>query len=230
MKTLLKNSKFASLIVQVITGIIGFYALTRHVNSEHVALKDALGIEMFVQVIQISLYLWIVLKYHIPSMALTRYIDWMITTPLMLISIMLYFTYDAQQSLGPKEEKTTLRKFLMENYNVVLIVLLGNIVMLIFGLSGELRVINKTLATLIGFVGLIVAFGTIYYNFAKTQHTATIFMIIFTIWSLYGIAYNLDEIPKNIFYNFLDVLAKNMFGLFLSIKVLQLSVNVDKKI
>jgi bacteriorhodopsin len=222
METLLKNSKYASLLVQVITGVIGVYALTRPVPSEHLALRQALGIEMFVQFIQISLYVWIVLKFHIPSMALTRYIDWIITTPLMLISIMLYFTYDAQQSLGPKEKKINLREFLMENYNVILIVLLGNIVMLIFGLLGELGILNKILATIIGFVGLIIAFGTIYNNFARTQHTALIFMVIFTIWSLYGVAYNLDEVPKNIFYNFLDILAKNMFGLFLSTKVLTL--------
>lgn len=229
MTILLKNSKFASLLVQVITGIIGVYALTQHVPSEHTALKQALGIEMSVQAIQLSLYLWIVLRFHIPSMALTRYIDWIITTPLMLISIMLYFTYDAQQSLGPKEKKITLREFLMDNYNIVLIVLLGNLVMLIFGLLGEFGVLNKTLATIIGFLGLIVAFGTIYYNFAKTQQTAIIFMIIFTVWSLYGVAYNLDEVPKNIFYNVLDVLAKNMFGLFLSMKVLQSSSNVVNK-
>lgn len=223
MENLLKNSKFASLLVQVITGIIGVYVLTVPVSAKHIALKQALSIEMFVQVIQIALYLWIIFRFHIPSMALTRYIDWLITTPLMLISIMLYFTYDAQHTLRPNEKQITLRNFLMDNYNIILIVLLGNIVMLIFGLAGEFEVVDKTLATILGFLGLIVAFGIIYNNFVKTQHTTLIFMLIFTIWSLYGVAYNLDEISKNIFYNILDILAKNMFGLFLSIKILNLS-------
>ena len=222
MENFLKNSKFASLLVQVITGLIGIFALTQPVSHEHFALKQALGIEMSVQATQFLLYLWIVLRFHIPSMALTRYIDWIITTPLMLISIMLYFTYEAQQATkGPDDERVTLREFLLEHYSLVMLVLLGNFVMLIFGLLGELGVIDKTLATIIGFAGLVVAFGTIYHQFARTQDTRLIFMVIFTVWSLYGVAYNLDEIPKNIFYNFLDIVAKNMFGLFLSYKVLR---------
>jgi bacteriorhodopsin len=218
----LKNSKFISLIVQIVTGVIGAYALTRPVPPEHFALKQSLGIEMFVQVIQISMYIWIISRFHIPSMAITRYTDWIITTPLMLLSIMLYFAYDAKQKVN-STETITIRQFLHEHFHVIMIAVIGNLVMLFFGLLGELGVIDKTLATIIGFAGLIVAFGIIYTKFTKTKETTVIFFITFTVWSLYGVAYNLDDIPKNIFYNILDIIAKNVFGLFLSSKVLRLS-------
>lgn len=221
MESLLKNSKFVSLLVQIVSGIIGIYALTHRVSPEHFALKQALGIELVVQGIQILMYLWIIFRFHIPSMALTRYIDWIITTPLMLVSIMLYFTYDAKQEAQPKEI-VTLRKFLQEHFNAIMIVILANFFMLILGLLGELGVIDKILATIFGFGGLVIAFGIIYGRFARTKETTIVFFIIFTVWSLYGIAYNLNDIPKNIFYNVLDVIAKNMFGLYLSTKVLRL--------
>jgi hypothetical protein len=139
----------------------------------------------------------------------------------MLVSIMLYFTYDAKQEAQPKET-ITFREFLQEHFNAIMIVILANFFMLILGLLGELGVIDKTLATIFGFGGLVVAFGIIFGRFAKTKETTLVFFIIFTVWSLYGVAYNLDDIPKNIVYNVLDVVAKNMFGLFLSTKVLRL--------
>jgi bacteriorhodopsin len=220
MEGVLWNSKLASLLVQVITGVIGIYALTQNVPLEHIALKQSLGIEMFVQAIQISLYIWILFQFHIPSMALTRYIDWIITTPLMLISIMLYFEYERVRTTS------TLRQFLQEHRASVSIVLVANLVMLIAGFLGEWGALDKTSATILGFFGLIIAFGTVYKEFIEknqNKNSRNIFSIIFVIWSLYGVAYNLQDVHKNIFYNCLDIIAKNMFGLFLSVKVIRLA-------
>jgi hypothetical protein len=39
---------------------------------------------------------------------------------------------------------------------------------------------------------------------------------MFFIWALYGVAFLLPSIPKNIGYTILDILAKNFFGIFLA--------------
>ena len=42
-----------------------------------------------------------------------------------------------------------------------------------------------------------------------------IFVLLFIIWGLYGIAFMLSDIAKNNLINFLDLFAKNFFGIFL---------------
>jgi hypothetical protein len=46
-------------------------------------------------------------------------------------------------------------------------------------------------------------------------HQKLIFFVFAIIWSFYGIAYYLDIENKNIMYNFLDVISKSGFGLFM---------------
>jgi bacteriorhodopsin len=219
------NSKYISLIIQVIAGIIGIYALTHKVLPEHIAIKQSLTIEMIVQAIQISAYIWLILTLHLSSMALKRYLDWFITTPLMLISIMLYLKYEHENTKKEnREDIFDIFKFIQEDLNIIAIVLVANFVMLILGILGELGIINKILATFLGFIAFGIAFGIIYKKYAsKTKVGTIVFIPIFIIWSLYGVAYMFQDIQKNIFYNVLDIFAKNIFGIFLSIKVLTTS-------
>jgi len=42
-----------------------------------------------------------------------------------------------------------------------------------------------------------------------------IFVLLFIIWGLYGIAFMLSDIAKNNLINLLDLFAKNFFGIFL---------------
>jgi bacteriorhodopsin len=44
------------------------------------------------------------------------------------------------------------------------------------------------------------------------------------VWGLYGVAAMFSPVWKNTAYNILDVLAKNFYGIFLSILIYQLSV------
>ena len=47
------------------------------------------------------------------------------------------------------------------------------------------------------------------------RHQKTIFFVFAGIWTLYGVAYYLSDEDKNIMYNFLDVISKSGFGLFM---------------
>ena len=56
-------------------------------------------------------------------------------------------------------------------------------------------------------------------NYNSNKNIFTIFIII---WSLYGVIYFLPNIPKNISYNILDIIAKVGFGLLIWFEVVNL--------
>ena len=64
-------------------------------KPEHQALRTSLIIEMVVQVIELGFYIWLITRFCVQTMASTRYYDWILSTPLMLLSIMIYFKYGA---------------------------------------------------------------------------------------------------------------------------------------
>ena len=46
-------------------------------------------------------------------------------------------------------------------------------------------------------------------------------LFLFMIWGTYGIADMIPVIEKNIFYNCLDIISKNFYGLYIFYKILQ---------
>jgi hypothetical protein len=90
--------------------------------------------------------------------------------------------------------------------------------MLYTGYLAETKSISKPTGFWLGFVFFAIMFGTIYWNFlaAKQPLVAMVVYLIFVaLWSIYGIAYLMDEKTKNFIYNILDVLAKCFVGVFL---------------
>lgn len=132
----------------------------------------------------------------------TRYTDWFITTPLMLLVLLISLSY--QPGSGSVDAK---------NYLFVLVL---NICMLLFGYMGEKGVLSKPAACFIGFLFFIVLFGFIYFQYvcgSSGMFNYALFGAYVGIWSLYGLVYLLDEEHKNIAYNVLDVSAKCFVGL-----------------
>jgi hypothetical protein len=75
---------------------------------------------------------------------------------------------------------------------------------------------DRLLAFVMGTAALCGAFGVIYESYAKfSEKTKNIFWIMFGIWALYGIAFLMPPVAKNLGYTALDIFAKNFFGLFL---------------
>jgi bacteriorhodopsin len=132
----------------------------------------------------------------------TRYTDWFITTPLMLLVVLVSLSY--QNGRGPAHAKDYL-------FVVVL-----NVCMLLFGYMGEKGVLSKPAACLIGFLFFIVLFGFIYFQYvcgSSGLFNYALFGTYVVIWSLYGLVYLLDEEHKNMAYNVLDVSSKCFVGL-----------------
>ena len=133
---------------------------------------------------------------------LTRYVDWAITTPVMLLVLCLVFVYN---------NNTTLTA------GFYLIVLILNYVMLGFGYMGETNIINRKLGWVIGSIAFILLYGLLYMTFIHGQDifdNKIIFWAFLIFWSGYGLSYNLDEESKNIGYNILDLFSKCFVGIF----------------
>ncbi len=218
----LYQSKLFAYSIQIISTIIVIYAFFQNIPPEHSPLKQSLGLEAMVQIIQVAVYTWLILQFHLASMASTRYLDWIITTPLMLVSLMIYLNYEAD--LSESKQVDTFTTFIEENKNEICTVLIANGLMLLLGFLGELGYINKSVATIGGFIALLVVFWVIYNKYAsKTKIGTMVFIPFASVWSMYGVAYNFNEVNKNLTYNILDTIAKNVFGLFLSYNVLSLA-------
>jgi len=132
---------------------------------------------------------------------LLRYLDWSLTTPFMLLSLCLFLSYNT---------KTKLKLF------IILPICILNYLMLYIGYLGEQNMMSRLNACLLGFIPLFVMLGIIYNTYiVNCRHFINkfIFYIFLVVWSLYGIAYMMDDVTKNIIMNMLDLIAKAFIGI-----------------
>jgi bacteriorhodopsin len=207
---MLQLSGYISLFIQFITGIIDIIGLYVKVPPNMFIFRDILKIELVVQFIEFLFYIWMVLNfYKIKNITPYRYLDWFITTPIMLISLIAY--------LGSKYH-TNIIDFIKENYSFITEIILLNILMLVFGLLGELKYIHYDTAILLGFIPFVYYYKRIYdekINSQSSKDKKYVFWFFAIIWTLYGVVALLPYKWKNISYNTLDLFAKNGFGIFL---------------
>lgn len=212
-----------SLIVQVLTGLVDIYALTWNYKGDMRMIKGLIGIETFVQLIEIVFYFWLYMQFD-SAVRITekRYYDWVITTPSMLFILIVYLDFLRYDNSVPEinDESVTTTEYLFhafqKNGNNLSIILFLNFLMLIFGYLAERKFINKYFAVISGFVPFLLYFYHIYVNYALHSENGKILFSIFAgIWSLYGISLLLPYTWKNISYNILDIFSKNFFGIYL---------------
>ena len=150
-----------------------------------------------------------------------RYIDWAITTPTMLIELILYLIYLQSKDNGTDVTKLNFFNLLIENSSNISYIIFLNWLMLIFGYLGEINIIDTLTGVLLGFVPFLIYYFIIYVNYASKSKTGwKLFWYFFSFWSLYGVVAVLPYYIKNALYNILDLFAKNFFGLFLSYIIL----------
>jgi bacteriorhodopsin len=226
-KNILQTTVYASLFVQVITGIFDFYVLKLNVVPSMMILKDLLLLELIVQLIEGSFYIWLAYSFvSIENITPHRYYDWFLTTPTMLITFSIYLIYlknEYEQKLNTNTTKTinndtdTFVQILQKNAYIFIPILILNALMLIFGYLGEINIIKEKIAVLCGFIPFILCFTLIYEKYAKySEQGLILFWYFVSVWSLYGVAALFPYNLKNIFYNILDLFAKNFFGLYLA--------------
>jgi hypothetical protein len=144
-----------------------------------------------------------------------RYIDWSITTPTMLITLISYLMF-LEAKIKGSTSNLNLSSIMRNNYQIIVPILFLNWAMLLFGFLGEINMLSVFYSVLLGFVPFIIYYYMIYKNYvAKSTTGYYIFIYFFIFWSLYGVAALLPYYTKNILFNFLDLFSKNFFGIFL---------------
>ena len=219
-KNIFYNTLILSIIVQVITGIIELGTLFVPVKIP--LIKQLLVLEVTVQAIEGFFYIWLFINFNqVTNMTPKRYIDWAITTPTMLIELILYLIYLKNKEQNKDVTKLSFFNLLIENSSTISYVIYLNWLMLIFGYLGEINIINTLSGVLLGFVPFLIYYYIIYINYANQSKDGwKLFWYFFTFWSLYGVVALLPYYIKNALYNILDLFAKNFFGLFLSYIIL----------
>lgn len=205
-----------SLIVQIITAIIDIYVLTLAIPASFALLRELLIMEVSVQGIEFSFYVWMVAKFSsIKNITPFRYYDWVITTPTMLITFMFYLMFLRDQEKGVKSESFFTE--IKNHWQLILKVTSLNWLMLLAGYLGEKEIFSYLATTVVGFIPFFLMFYLIYKNFATQSSLGQkIFWYFSGIWAIYGIAALLSYKVKNSMYNILDLFAKNFFGIFLA--------------
>lgn len=210
-----------SIGVQIITTLVGILGLFKTIPANHQILQKILGLETFVQIVELFFYIIFIRSSVLGAMAEIRYFDWFITTPTMLITSAIYYKYEEYLYTNKKEE-ISIKQFLLDNKKIISIIVIFNALMLLFGYTGEQKILSKTSATIGGFAFFLYSFYILYDRFAKYSPIGNnLFFFMFSIWNIYGIAYLFNPLWKNITFNALDIVAKNFFGIYLYYKVLQ---------
>jgi len=203
-----------SLVVQLLVGIIDYLAINIEIDKKDEFLKDLLKVEVVVQIVELIFYIWLFYYFHQVSKNITpfRYLDWGITTPLMLITLSGFLSYKEGTS-------TRLSEFVYNNAGPIVKIVLLNAAMLLCGLIGEFGYLSAYMASALGFIPFILNFNYIKDTFLPSSEdkskNALFYWFVF-FWGLYGVFAVMSYKIKNTGYNILDIFAKNFFGLFLA--------------
>lgn len=221
------TAKF-SLGAQLLTGLISLQGVFLDVPEKHQILKDILTLESVVQLIEFFYYIWLLYSFHklTYDITYTRYFDWFLSTPIMLVTTILFLEYNTKldHSDSEKTEILSVSKILQTQMYPILWILMANFVMLLCGFLGERGILSRNMGFLTGTIAFCYSFYWMYKDFVGVNATNQyLFWFMFVVWSFYGIAYMFSYTWKNITYNILDVFSKNFYGLFLFWQIMQLS-------
>ena len=235
--SILLKTVYLSLFVQILTGITDIYVLFA-VTGEKLILKALLLLEIIVQCIEGTFYVWMASLFStIKDVTPKRYFDWALSTPIMLFTLCIYLDYlkkEKEENDKKKNEKkendtkdnnhknkenliTILFGKLNEHKTTLIPIFILNWLMLLLGYFGEIGILNNIFAVFLGFIPFIVYYAIIYFKFARHTNTGKVLFWWFAlIWAFYGKAALMSYYWKNISYNILDIFSKNFFGLYLA--------------
>jgi bacteriorhodopsin len=205
-KDLVDNSFYITYVFLMTTATITFIEAMR---TKDIKVRNILNLETCISVVAAFFYSKFVEKIEkepetdYEKINKMRYTDWAITTPIMLLVLVLAFLYNTKQG-----------SLAISQYVIILLLNYG---MLGLGYIGEIGVISKLAANGFGFAFFAGLFGYLYNNFVAKQYNfdnMLLFMVFFILWALYGIVYFFDEVNKNVSFNVLDLFSKCFVGIF----------------
>ena len=212
-----------SLIVQLVAGIYSLFTL----NNGNIppVLTIILTLETVVQFIELGWYVGVgvVFLMHVSVGVEYRYIDWVFTTPTMLVTL-YFFVLHLSSPCMSTEELTGTRGFAL----FIALIIVADWVMLAIGAVFEIKAFNMRAwryakpVMAIGFVPLIIAFvpHLVALSDGYTGEGLAVVLVTLVVWAIYGvvaIVFFDNEMRRNTAYNILDLFSKNLAGLVVSI-------------
>lgn len=175
------------------------------IKSNDSYIINLFSLEICVLLIASYFYSMIMNETDFSKIGLLRYFDWSLTTPILLLTLLLIIHH---------ENKIKLNLW----YYLGIVVL--NYLMLYFGYLGEVKTLTKNTSLLGGFFFYIIMILIIYFKSVNIKnnnnHNIKLLFIVFTIlWGLYGFTELFEEKTKNYIYNNLDILSKCLFSIFI---------------
>ena len=129
-----------------------------------------------------------------------RYLDWAITTPLMLIVLCAALGYNIKKTV---------------HITTIGIIVILNYIMLYFGYLGE-TTMDKATGAGISFVAFFAMYFVIFNHYIKPKYNLPnniFYGLYLVVWTFYGAVYFLEEETKNLLFNALDVFSKTLIGI-----------------
>ena len=195
-------SFYITYVLLLTTGTITFIEALRNKN---IMVQHIMNLETCISVV--AGYFYSVFQEKIKKMKeidwkeLTRirYVDWAITTPIMLLVLSLVLSFNTNT-------KIKLHWFVLT--------VVFNYLMLYFGYLGETGMEKRT-ASILGFLFFFLTYGLVFMNYLTKYNRDNwiIFSMYVLVWSIYGVAYHFEEERKNIIYNYLDLISKCFVGI-----------------
>lgn len=209
----------ASIAIQVAVLVANFYALRLVIRPHDIILKEILLLEMIVQVVELGFYGWYrkALASSLFDVSTYRYYDWILTTPVMLLTTMAFYIYlDYSKNNRGKRTVPRFLDFIADKWRHVKYILASNFAMLLFGFLNQIGWLSIVWSSILGFGALGGTFYGIYKYFVQHVNQPGLFIFTLVFWSLYGFAAMLGNHAKNLMFNGLDLIAKNFYGVFLT--------------
>lgn len=199
---LIKGTFTITYIFLVTTGIVIFIEALRHGTG---FISHIMNLETAISVVAAYFYGLFMTeleqseKLNTPvdwnKMVSYRYIDWSITTPIMLLVLILYMGNNLKIPV---------------KLGTYIVILLLNYIMLGFGFLGETGVTSRATGSIGGFAAFSLMFLIIYTNFMKKYNfsNSILFWFYAVVWSLYGVMFTLNNDYKIPVTNILDLISK----------------------
>tara|TARA_B110001450_G_scaffold236951_2_gene242821 strand:- start:6010 stop:6696 length:687 start_codon:yes stop_codon:yes gene_type:complete len=217
--SIVRISAIASLATQLIIGAVtsvGFFLDVKNTQDRE-DLNTILAFEVSSQIIEFLWYAIVIVRSQTITARL-RYIDWVLSTPIMLISLAMFFRH--RDSTPPSSSVFSI----FESFEIYAC-LAVNWIMLAFGFAMESMWIPDVVGLFGGGLSLVGSFALLAVLSPIDTMSHILFWVTFGVWGLYGVAAAFDDVTKNVMYNAIDVVSKNCFGLFLFVYVLTLQTS-----
>jgi len=201
---LVKNTFYITYAFLMTTGTITFIEAMR---TKDIKVRHIMNLETCISIVAAFFYSKFVSdiekSVNYEQINVTRYLDWIITTPIMLLVLVLVLLYNNKEGAL--------------SFTSYLIILFFNYIMIGFGYVGEIGLLDKTIANGLGFIGFASMYYYIYNLYIKNHNNINnqiLYWTFFVLWAFYGVFYIMETTQRNIGYNMLDLLSKCFVGIF----------------